>query len=63
MKFSAVILSVFAAVAFAAPAAQNMEEISAREIEELVARQFNCWCSKGTKTCCGPTGLCMYSKC
>ncbi|KAF6838675.1 hypothetical protein CMUS01_04526 [Colletotrichum musicola] len=67
MKFTAVILSVFAAVAIAAPSVESAEALEARAaaaVDELVARQiWTCTCTNGRNVCCGYNGACYTGKC
>ncbi|KAF6800910.1 hypothetical protein CSOJ01_12172 [Colletotrichum sojae] len=66
MKFSAVVISVFAAVAFAAPAPRAVEDVSPRDTDKLAVRQlpWTCNCINGRRVCCGgPNGACSYGSC
>ena len=74
MKFSAIILGAFAALAIAAPAAPaDVSDVAALEARavgdveatnELVARQiWSCTCTNGRRVCCGAGGACSFSKC
>lgn len=67
MKFTAVILTVFTAVAIAAPALESAEVLEARAaaaVDELVARQiWTCNCRNGKNVCCGYGGACYTGKC
>ncbi|EXF85179.1 hypothetical protein CFIO01_03250 [Colletotrichum fioriniae PJ7] len=66
MKFSVTIISLFAALAMAAPAFESAEALEARAeavVNELIRRQiWSCTCSNHKNVCCGATS-CYTGKC
>ncbi|KAL0939813.1 uncharacterized protein CTRU02_206423 [Colletotrichum truncatum] len=67
MKFTTVIVGLFATIAVAAPAMESAEVLEARVVaaaEELVARQiWTCTCTNHKNVCCGAMGACYTGKC
>lgn len=60
MKFTTVVLGLFAALAVAAPAPQP-EAAPAPEGAKIEARQSCGQCHSGGRTCCGVGGCWIYS--